>query len=68
MLREVNQQIGDRHYHVGTTYFLREDLSDQLRDVWEMEVQPYLDEYFFDQQEKTDAFAWGNVEKRILKQ
>ena len=68
VLREVNQQIGDRHYHVGITYFLREDLSDQLRDIWEMEVQPYLDEYFFDQPDKTDAFAWGNVEKRILKQ
>jgi 5-methylcytosine-specific restriction protein B len=66
VLRKLNRQIGDRHYEVGITFFLREDVADQLEDIWIMEIEPYLEEYFFDQQDKVDAFRWGQVGKEIL--
>jgi 5-methylcytosine-specific restriction protein B len=30
-----------------------------------MEVEPYLEEYFFDQQDKVDAFRWASVRARL---
>jgi len=65
-MEKLNTQIADRHYEVGITYFLREDLSDQIEDIWRMEIEPYLEEYFFDQQDKAEAFRWENIEKDIL--
>ncbi|MBN1814416.1 MAG: AAA family ATPase [Anaerolineae bacterium] len=66
VLRRLNRQIGDRHYEVGITFFLREDLTYQIEDIWTMEIEPYLEEYFFDQQDKVDAFRWEQVGREIL--
>jgi 5-methylcytosine-specific restriction protein B len=66
VLRKLNRQIGDRHYEVGITFFLREDVSEQLEDIWTMEIEPYLEEYFFDQQDKVDSFRWRQVSREIL--
>jgi 5-methylcytosine-specific restriction protein B len=65
VLQDLNVQISDRNYHVGITYFLRENLSDQIEDIWRMEIEPYLEEYFFDQQEQVKKFRWNNVGNRI---
>ena len=66
VLTNLNKQIGDRHYEVGMSYFLKKDLSDHIEDIWRMEIEPYLEEYFFDQQDKTEAFRWEKVGKEIL--
>lgn len=65
VLRQVNREIGDRHYAVGVSFFLREDLGTQIEDIWRMEIEPYLDEYFFDQPEKVDDLRWEAVEEKI---
>lgn len=66
LLHELNRQINDRHYEVGISYFLREDLSDQIEDIWRMEIEPYLEEYFFDQPEKYQDYRWEKVRSRVL--
>ena len=66
VLNNLNKQIGDRHYEVGISFFLKEDLSEQIEDIWRMEIEPYLEEYFFDQQDKTEAFRWEKIGKEIL--
>ena len=66
VLEELNKQIADRHYAVGTSYFLRTDIATQIEDVWQMEIEPYLEEYFFDQPEKYDSFTWGKVSAKIM--
>ena len=66
VLRRLNSQIGDPHYEVGITFFLREDIAGQISDVWRMEIEPYLEEYFFDQRKKADEFRWEQVRKEIL--
>jgi hypothetical protein len=64
-LRLLNQEIGDPHYAVGTSYFLRPDLGEQLEDIWRMEIEPYVAEYFFDRPGKAEAFRWDKVRQRV---
>ncbi|MDM8529338.1 AAA family ATPase, partial [Anaerolineales bacterium HSG24] len=56
VLNRLNQTINDPHYEIGITYFLHEDLSAQLPDIWHTEIEPYLEEYFFSQIDKMQAF------------
>lgn len=62
-LEELNRYIGDFHYQVGITFFLRDDLIDTLPDIWQMEIEPYLEEYFFDQPGSVDKFRWVNINR-----
>ena len=64
-LREVNARIDDPHYALGITYFLRPDLAAQLADIWRTEIEPYLEEYFFDQPEQVDPFRWQRIAARF---
>lgn len=65
VVNEINQEIGDRSFHLGITYFLNDDLDDTIEDIWKLEVKPYLDEYFFDSPQKVEQFAWDAVESRV---
>jgi len=65
VLKELNRKIGDHHYEVGASFFMRADIEDQLPDVWRMEIEPYLEEYFFDQQATVDAYRWDEVNKKL---
>jgi MoxR-like ATPase len=65
LLQQLNAQIGDPHYALGITYFLRSDLAGQLAGIWRTEVEPYLEEYFFDQPEQVNAFRWERVANRF---
>lgn len=65
VLKRLNKVIGDRHYEVGITFFLREDLDIQIEDIWSMEIEPYLEEYFFDQPDKAAQFGWDKVKEEI---
>jgi len=65
VLRELNAQINDTHYELGIAFFLREDLAEEIEDIWKMEVEPYLDEYFFDRPEKTEDFRWEKVRGKM---
>ena len=66
ILQRVNTAIGDRHYEVGISFFLKKDLGVHLQDIWQMEIEPYLEEYFFDQASKVDEFRWERVADKVL--
>ena len=51
----------DQHYEIGITFFLRADLKTQIEAIWTMEIEPYLEEYFFDQSDTVDTFRWSRV-------
>jgi hypothetical protein len=61
LLQRLNHQIGDPHYHLGVTYFLRPDLPATLPDIWRTEIEPYLEEYFFDRPDVVEAFRWETM-------
>ena len=60
-LKDLNKQINDKHYAIGPSYFLCEDLADQIKDIWQMEIEPYLEEFFFDQPEKAEQDSNGKM-------
>ena len=68
VLQNINREINDRHYEVGISFFMREELADEIQDIWEMEILPYLREFFFDHPERAEAFEWAKVATRILMQ
>ena len=64
VLERLNSQI-DKHYQVGVTFFMRPRLAIELRDIWEMEILPYLEEYFFDQLDRIAPFRWERIAKEV---
>ncbi len=65
-LQRVNQVIEDPDYELGISFFMLPDLAHQIEDVWRMEIEPYLEEYFFDQRDKLEPFRWEAIKKTIL--
>jgi 5-methylcytosine-specific restriction protein B len=66
VLHELNKLINNAHYEIGTSFFLRPALAEHLEDIWRMEIEPYVEEHFFDQEGKLDRFRWDAVKQRIL--
>lgn len=65
ILTEVNRAIGDRQYELGTSFFLRTALSAELQAIWQLEIEPYLEEYFFDRPEQVDKFRWSIIQRQL---
>ncbi|NEP46786.1 MAG: hypothetical protein F6K35_49395 [Okeania sp. SIO2H7] len=66
VLEEINREIGDRNYHLGASFFLVPDLEVQIEDIWQMEIEPYLEEYFCDRPYKVEEFRWREVSDRFF--
>jgi 5-methylcytosine-specific restriction enzyme B len=64
VLKRLNSQI-ERDYQVGITFFLRPSLADDIADIWEMEIIPYLEEYFFDQRHSVEPFRWSQIRDEV---
>ena len=66
VLERVNSAISDRHYAVGVSFFLDPDIKAKVQDVWQMEIEPYIEELFFDQPDMAASFAWEKVRSEII--
>lgn len=65
VLKKLNKRIDDANYEVGISYFLTPHLRENIRDIWEMEIIPYLREFFFDRPERAEEFCWSKVHEEI---
>jgi 5-methylcytosine-specific restriction protein B len=65
LLKTINQQIGDPHYEIGTSFFLRKTLNQEIKSIWQLEIEPYLEEFFFDQPAKMNSLKWETVQKTL---
>jgi 5-methylcytosine-specific restriction enzyme B len=65
ILKNVNQAINNKHYELGISFFLTKTLADDIQDIWQMEIEPYLEEYFFDNPEKMDDFLWDKIKDKF---
>lgn len=65
VLKHVNASLNDPGYEVGVSFFLRDDLPDTIEAVWCEEVIPYIEEFFFDQPKRVEAFRWENVRDQL---
>lgn len=43
-----------------------EDLTEQIEDIWTMEIEPYLEEYFCDQPDKIHEFRWEQIKCKVF--
>jgi 5-methylcytosine-specific restriction protein B len=66
VLKQLNQAINDKNYEIGISFFLTPNLREDIEDIWKMEIEPYLEEYFFNNLEKVDEFRWDKIEKQII--
>ena len=67
ILEDVNRAINNKHYELGISFFLTKTLVEDIQDIWQMEIEPYLEEYFFDNQEKMDDFLWNKIKDKLSK-
>ena len=65
VMTRLNRQI-EQDYEIGITFFLNKNLIDEIEDIWRMEIEPYLEEYFFDQRSTVDEYRWDTVKQEIL--
>lgn len=50
----------DKHFMVGHSYFMAPEMDAQkLRTIWNQEVFPLIEEYFFDNDEKTSEYSFN---------
>ncbi|WP_373535753.1 McrB family protein [Microcoleus sp.] len=65
ILKNVNRAINNKHYELGISFFLTKTLAEDIQDIWQMEIEPYLEEYFFDDQAKMDEFLWNKIQDKL---
>jgi hypothetical protein len=57
VLQDLNGAIGDRNFEIGVSFFLVDDLGDELEGIWLMEIEPYLEEVFFDRPDALSEYS-----------
>ncbi len=69
VLKQINQAMEDPNYEIGISFFMKdqERLKQLLPIIWKTEIEPYLEEYFYDQVSKVESFRWDNLVKDALK-
>ncbi len=65
LLKEVNQSIGDGDCELGVSFFMVADVTTALAHIWQGEVEPYLEEVFFDRPDQMARFRWSKVAGRL---
>jgi DNA polymerase III delta prime subunit len=64
-LGSLNREIDDPNYEIGSSFFLCDDLSENIEVIWKTEIEPYLEEYFFTQRQRLEQFGWGAIMSQI---
>ncbi len=70
VLQQINRTINDPNYAVGISFFMKDqaELKQWLPDIWKTEIEPYLEEYFYDQKSKVELFRWDKLAENNLKE
>ena len=66
VLQRINSEL-EPEYQLGMSYFLTRDLPDQLPNIWQMEIEPYLEEYFYTGQATPLDFRWDNICAKVVR-
>ncbi|MFT5196848.1 MAG: 5-methylcytosine-specific restriction protein B, partial [Candidatus Promineifilaceae bacterium] len=66
VLEKLNIDIADPAYALGVSYFLTPSLQNDLPYIWQMEIEPYLEEYFFNQPDKVTRYKWTSIHTSII--
>lgn len=62
---ELKDELGGSHLLLGPSYFMQENLDEQaVRRIWEYNIEPFIEDQFFDNSEQIDMFRFNEVLKR----
>lgn len=65
LLKEVNDKIQDKNFYLGISFFMKDDILKELETIWRMEIETYLEEYFFSQPDAVIPYRWITIQKRF---
>ncbi len=61
-IERLNSAIADSHYAIGTSFFLCKDITeDDIADIWQTEIEPYIEEFFTGRPEQVEEFKWEKI-------
>lgn len=65
-LQSLNNEISDQNFQIGTSFFLIADLVDHLENIWRFQIEPYIEEYFFNELHRVERYRWNKICKKIM--
>ena len=65
-LQSLNNEISDQNFQIGTSFFLIADLADHLENIWRFQIEPYIEEYFFNELHRVERYRWNKICKKIM--
>ncbi|MCB8767007.1 AAA family ATPase [Planktothrix agardhii 1029] len=65
VIQDINKIIDDPNYEIGISFFMVLNIEYNIQDIWEMEIEPYLEEYFYDGLNKIEEFRWDKVKIKL---
>ena len=62
LVDRANRELNDRQAAIGPSYFMRDGLDEDLvRDIWEHNVLPYIEERLYGEHERLEKFAFDRL-------
>lgn len=64
ILQQINAQL-DPTQQLGVSFFLTDTLLQEIDIIWRTEIEPYLEEQFFDRPNALEPFRWHLLQARL---
>ena len=64
----ANDKLGDRHLHIGPSYFMKKDPpldENRVRFIWEQAVIPYIEEQRFGEEDRLKQFSYDQLKLKL---
>ncbi len=65
LLGRINDHINNPNYALGPSYFMQPNLAANLPHIWQYEIEPYLEEHFFDQPTQIAPYRWTKIRQQF---
>ena len=66
VVERANEKLSDRHAAIGPSYFMKEDLDEEMVEmIWEHNVLPYVEEQLFGERDQLDGFKLDLLRREI---
>lgn len=66
VVERANEKLSDRHAAIGPSYFMKEDLDEEMVEmIWEHNVLPYVEEQLFGESDQLDGFKLDLLRREI---
>ena len=60
--KNLKELLGTTNQLIGHTFFMKEKLDkDELRHIWKRKIEPQLEEYFYDDEQKLANFQFDTL-------